>query len=120
MLEQAGRGTVALYDLTKDLLTRQENVERLDRAAGLDPSARNTLDRLHEAAGLESTKDDQDALDRLNKEAGVDRAGAPSDPTRAPDQALNKTLDGAAPGLEQAAEQHVQEQVMDLGLEILL
>ena len=120
MLEQAGRGAVALYDLTKDLLTRQESVERLDRAAGLDSSAKNTLDRLHEAAGLEPTKDGHGALDRLNKEAGVDRTGAPSDPTRAPGQGLDKTLDGAAPGLEQAVEQHVQEQAMDLGLELLL
>ncbi len=73
MIEQAGRGAAALYDATKNLLTRQDGVERLQEVAGLDPSGRDAAERLNQAAGLEPSKDSRDALERLNTAAGVER-----------------------------------------------
>lgn len=100
MIEQAGRGAAALYDATKDLLTRQGDVARLDRAAGLESPGRDAVERLQEAAGLEPTKDGTDALERLNRAAGIEHADATTDPTRAPGAPLERTLDGASPALE--------------------
>jgi hypothetical protein len=115
LLEQDGRGAVSLYHTARDLLTQQDNVERLERAAGLDTPGTAALERLHEAAGLEPTKDGQDALERLNKAAGIE----PPDPARTPDAALDKTLDGASM-LERAGAQQVEELTMELGIELIL
>jgi hypothetical protein len=120
MIEQAGRGASALYNVTKDLLTRQDDVARLDRATGLEPAGKDAVERLHEAAGLEPTKDGPDALERLNRIAGIERADAATDPTRAPEASLDKTLDGASPALEQAGARQVEEQTIELGIELLL
>lgn len=116
MIEQAGRGVASLYNTAKDLLTPQDNVERLERAAGLDMPGTAALERLHEAAGLEPVKDGPDALERLNNVAGVEH----SDPSRTPGANLDKTLDGASPELGQAAAHEVEEQTMERGIEILL
>jgi hypothetical protein len=120
MIEQAGRGAAALYDATKDLFTRQDDVMRLDRAAGLESHGRDAVERLHEAAGLEPTKDGTDALERLNRAAGIEHADATTDPTRTPGATLDRTPDGASPALEQAAAQQVEEQTIELGIELLL
>lgn len=119
MLEQVGRGAAGLYDVAKDLLTRQQSMERLERATGLEASGKNSLEQLHEAAGLEPAKDGQDALARLNKEAGLDREDALTDPNRTLNNGLEKTLDGATPELG-AATHEVEEQTLELGIELLL
>jgi hypothetical protein len=115
MIEQAGRGAVALYDATKNLFTRQDGVERLQGAAGLDPGGRNVAERLHQAAGLEPSKDGRDALERLNTAAGVERP----DPSITPDLTPDRTP-GATPALEPAVEHEAQEQVIEHALELLL
>lgn len=115
MIEQAGRGAVALYDATKNLLARQSGVERLQEAAGLDPGGRDAAQRLNQAAGLEPSRDDRDALERLNTAAGVERP----DPSIAPDLTPDHTS-GATPALEPAIEREAQEQVIEHTLELLL
>lgn len=115
MIEQAGRGAAALYNVTKDLLTRQDGVERLQEAAGLDPDGRNAAERLHQAAGLEPGKDGRDALERLNTAAGVERP----DPSTTPDLTPDRTP-GATPALEPAVEREAQEQIIEHALELLL
>jgi len=115
MIEQAGRGAVALYDATKNLLTRQDGVERLQEAAGLDPGGRNAAERLHQAAGLEPSKDGRDALERLNTAAGVERPDPSTPPELTPDH-----TPGATPALEPAIEREAQEQVIEHTLELLL
>jgi hypothetical protein len=116
MIEQAGRGVATLYNTARDLFTPQDNVERLERAAGLNTSGKDALERLHEAAGLEPAQGGQDAIERLNNAAGVE----PPDPTRALGATLDKTLDGASPELGQAVAQQVEEQTIELGIEFLL
>lgn len=115
MIEQAGRGAVALYDATKTLLTRQDGVERLQEAAGLDPGGRDAAERLNQAAGLEPSKDGRDALERLNTAAGVERP----DPSITPDLTPDRTP-GATPALEPVVEREAQEQVIEHALELLL
>lgn len=115
MIEQAGRGAVALYDATKDLLTRQGGVERLQEAAGLDPGGRDAAERLNQATGLEPSRDGRDALERLNTAAGVERP----DPSITPDLTPDRTP-GATPALEPAVEREAQEQVIEHTLELLL
>jgi hypothetical protein len=114
MIEQAGRGVADLYNFGTDLLSRQDNVERLNRAAGLESSGQDTLERLHEAAGLEPARDGHDALAQLNKVAGIER----------PDAALDQTLGGTTPTMEGAiehvVEQEVEERTLEIGLELLL
>lgn len=119
-IEQAERGGTALYYTAKDLLTRQDEVAQLDRAAGLASPGRDAVERLHEAAGLEPVKDGSDALERLNRAAGIEPADATTDATRAPETALNKTLDGASLTLEHVAAQQVEEHTIELGIELLL
>jgi len=115
MIEQAGRGTVALYDATKTLLTREDGVERLQEATGLDPGGRDAAERLNQAAGLEPSKDGRDALERLNTAAGVERP----DPSTTPDLTPDRTP-GATPALEPVVEREAQEQVIEHTLELLL
>jgi hypothetical protein len=116
MIEQTGRDIASLYNTAKDLLKPQDNVERLERAAGLDTPGTASLERLQEAAGLEPTKGGQDALERLNNSAGVEYP----DLTRTPGATLDKTLDRAAPELGQVAVHEVEEQTIELGIELLL
>jgi hypothetical protein len=117
MIEQAGRGIAGLYNTAKDLLTPQDNMERLERAAGLDtPGTADALERFHEAAGLELVRDGQDALEQLNNAAGV----ALPDPTRTPGATLDQTPGGVSPELGQAIAPEVEEQVLELGIEFLL
>lgn len=116
MIEQTGRDIASLYNTAKDLLKSQDNVERLERAAGLDTPGTAALERLQEAAGLEPMKGGQDALERLNNSAGMEHP----DQTRTPGGTLDKTLDGAAPELGQAVVHEVEEQTIELGIELLL
>lgn len=115
MIEQAGRGAAALYNVTKDLLTRQDGVERLQQAAGFDPGGRDAAERLNQAAGLEPSRDGRDALERLNTAAGVERP----DPSTTLDLTPDRTP-GATPALEPAVEREAQEQVIEQALELLL
>jgi hypothetical protein len=115
MIEQSGRGAVALYDATKNLLTRQDDVERLQQATGLDPGGRDATVRLQQATGLEPNNDGRDALERLNTAAGVERPDPSVTPELTPDPAL-----GVTPALEPAIEREAQEQVIEHTLELLL
>jgi hypothetical protein len=114
MMEQAGRGVADLYNFGKDLFSRQDNVEQLERAAGLDSSGKNTLERLHEAAGLEPARDGHDALEQLNQVAGIERSDPALEQTPG---GMPLTMDSA---IEHGVEQEVEERTLEIGLELLL
>lgn len=114
MIEHAGRDVASLYNTAKDLLTSQNNMERLERATGIEPTDREAVERLHQATGIEPSKDSLDALERLNTAAGIERPNA----AKTPD--LADHTPGAAPTLELAIEQEAQEQIIERGIELLL
>jgi hypothetical protein len=68
-----GRTVVDGYNMARDLLSKQDPVEQLHRAAGLEPTGRDALEKLNQSAGLEPTHNTSDALQRLNEIAGVGR-----------------------------------------------
>lgn len=114
-LQQLGQLAVDGYKAVENLMPGQDSVERLQQVAGIEPTGREAVERLHQAAGLELSQDSRDALERLNAAAGVER----SDPTNNPDLIADRTP-GAAPTLEPVIEREAEEQVIELGIELLL
>jgi hypothetical protein len=109
------RTVVEGYNLTRDLLTKQDPIDRLNQAAGIQPTGHDALDKLNQSVGLESTRDTQDALQRLNEIAGVGR----NEPSLT--QGLDKTLEQSpAATFEPAIGEEVAEHAIEHTLEILM
>lgn len=109
MIQLAGQTLVEGYNLTKELLTRDNSIENLQRATEAQTDSRNVFERLREATGSEPSTTNHDALERLSETVGMDRTDPIAD--------LNQTLDKApvqeiAPALEPAIEEHALEQAM--------
>ncbi|MGA9994810.1 MAG: relaxase/mobilization nuclease domain-containing protein [Pyrinomonadaceae bacterium] len=81
----------AFTDFAKELLAPQSISESLQRAAGLVPDGKDTIERLHQAAGIAPGKDDHDAIDRLNKSVGLEREDQHTNLTPVLDQTLEHT-----------------------------
>jgi hypothetical protein len=113
VIQQASQTLMEGYSLVKDLFTRDNSIENLQRAAGLEPSGQDPLARLHEATRLEPSTDDHDALDRLNKSAGIDRETLPANPSPALEQALEHAPE-AMPALEMEVAEHTIEPAIEL------
>jgi hypothetical protein len=89
--QQPGRAIAEGYNLSKEFLHTPVSAESLQRAAGLAPDGKDSITRLHQAAGLEPGKDDHDTIDRLNKSVGLEREDQHTNQTPALDQTLEHT-----------------------------
>lgn len=107
MYQNIGKTVVEGYNLAKDLLTRDNNLESLQRAAEVKPDSRDAFERLQQAMGTEPSTQSHDTLERLSQAAGMDRTDPVADMT----QTLNPTtVQEIAPALEPAVEEHAIEQ----------
>lgn len=111
--QQLGRSLADSVSALRDLTTRQNGLEGLQRAAGIEPDGREAIERLQEAAGIMPGRDEPNALERLNEAAGLERLGQSTDPSHTLDDALTQTP-GSAPTLEITAEEHTIEPVLEL------
>lgn len=111
-----GRTVVDGYNMARDLLIKQDPIEQLHQAAGLEPTGHDALEKLNQAAGLEPTHNTTDALQRLNEIAGVERDQSV---TQGIDQTLER-VPGVTPTLEPVVEQEVAEHVIEHTLDILM
>jgi hypothetical protein len=110
-----GRAVVEGYNLAKELLGKQNPIESLNKAAGLEPTGHDALDKLNQSVGLESTHNTPDALQRLNDLAGVGRDELSLS------QGLDQTLEHTpAATLEPVLEEDVAEHVLERTIEILM
>ncbi len=122
-LEQLGRAAFDSSYAVKNLQTGQDSLERLHQAAGLETGGKDAVERLHEAAGLEPVKDQPDALERLNNTAGVERPDPSPDPLHSPDKALENTPGAPVPferTIERGVEREAVEHTIERGIELLL
>jgi hypothetical protein len=115
VVQQAGQTIADGYSLAKDLLTKENDIENLQRAAEAQPDGRDAFERLHQATGGKPTTSDHDALERLSETVGMDRTDPIAD--------LNQTLDKApmqeiAPALEPAIEERAIEQSIAIVFEL--
>jgi hypothetical protein len=102
----------AFTDLTKDVRATQTIAESLQRAAGLEPNDKDAVARLHHAAGLEPSKDDHDAIDRLNKSVGLEREDQHTNPAPALEQ-IPERAPSATPPLEREVAERTIEPVIE-------
>ena len=106
-LINVGRTVIEGYNLAKDLLTRDNNLESLQRAAEVKPDSRDAFERLQHTTGMKPSTASHDTLERLSQAAGMDGA----DPVASITQTLNPTpVQEIALALEPAVEEHVIEQ----------
>ncbi|HEV7376301.1 MAG TPA: hypothetical protein VGN95_16410, partial [Pyrinomonadaceae bacterium] len=102
----------AFTDLAKDVRSTQTITESLQRAAGLEPNDKDDVARLHQAAGLDPSKDDRDAIDRLNKSVGLEREDQHTNPTPALEQ-IPERAPSATPPLEREVAERTIEPVIE-------
>lgn len=112
--QQVGRSITDGVSALREMVTKQNNLESLQRATGLDPSGKDGIERLQQAAGIEPARDGHDALEELSKITGLDRPGQPSDLTHTLDDTLTQT-----PGIP-AMEAPAEEQTLDIALDFIL
>jgi hypothetical protein len=106
MVQQVGQTIAEGYNLAKELLTRDGNIENLQRAAEVQPDSRSAFERLQQAIEMEPSMTGHDALERLSETVGMDRKDPLADLT----QTLDKTpVQEIAPTLEPAIEEHTIE-----------
>ena len=106
-----GRAVAEGYNLAKDLLTKDNGIENLQRASEVQPDGRDNFERLREATGTEPNATTRDAIEQLSETIGTGRTDPVAD--------LNQTLEKApvqeiAPALEPTVEEHAIEIIMAL------
>ena len=102
----------AFTELAKEMLAPQTIAESLQRVAGLAPDGKDAVARLHQVAGLVPSKDDHDAVDRLNKSVGLAREDQHTNPTPALEQTQEHTP-AATPTLEREVVEHIIEPTIE-------
>lgn len=114
LLQQTGRDMVDGMTALRDIVSKLNEPEQQLRGASLDMNG-DAIERLQQAAGIEPSKGNQDALDRLNQAAGLER----DPPTRNLTPALEQSLE-IAPEAVPAIEPEVAEHTIEHCIEFLL
>ena len=110
-LLNVGRAVAEGYNLAKDLLTKDNGIENLQRTSEVQPDGRDNFERLREALGTEPNATTRDAIEQLSETVGTGRTDPVAD--------LNQTLEKApvqeiAPALEPTVEEHAIEIIIAL------
>jgi hypothetical protein len=113
MYQSIGRTIVEGYNCAKDLLTRDNSLESLQRAAEVKPDSRDAFERLQQATGMEPSTTSHDALERLSETAGLNHQDQPINPTPTLEQTLERAPE-ALPALEQEVADHAIAPVIEL------
>jgi hypothetical protein len=107
VIQQVSQTIAEGYNLAKELLTKDNSIENLQRATEVQTDSRDTFERLQAASGMESSTTSHDALERLSKTVGMGR----TDPIADLNQTLDKTpVQEIAPALEPVIEEHALEE----------
>ena len=114
MFEQAGRGSTDGVTALQALVTERSDVAQTYNAAGLEMDGRDAVERLQRAAGVEPAHGDHDALEKLGRVTGLERKD-PGDLTRTLKQPLQPALE-LTPALEPAAEEQILAPIIELTL----
>jgi hypothetical protein len=107
MYQDIGKTISEGYNLAKEVLTRDNNIENLQRAAGVEPDGRDALERLHQSMNIETGSGGNNALERLNDTIGIERKDPLAELTQTPAKEI-------APTLEPAIEEHTLEATIEL------
>jgi hypothetical protein len=113
MIQQFDSTIAEGYNLAKELFTKDNTLESLQRASEVQPNTRDPFERLQQTTGMGPGTTNSDSLERLSQTVGTEGKDSLADLTQTLDNSPTH-LPEIAPALEPPVEEHAIEATIEL------